>query len=214
MIQRYQTATLTGRPVAQPWRARVEDVEKQRFAVKLSTAGQTGRPVPPRTGDLVQVILTAEDALYEFETKVLGEHGGWFYLEIPKRPRRIQRRQYAREACLLPVHFRIHEAPPPFRGAAPPLLDGTALNISAGGVLLASRITGAAGDLLELEIELDRAWAPVKLNGVVLSVVPVAPPRKESRHHIRFVNVPDAIREQLIRYVLDRQRRARRIWTR
>ena len=213
MIQRYQTATLTVRPDAQPWRARVEDVEEQRFAVKLSTAGQTGRPVPPRTGDLVQVILSGEDALYDFETKVLGEHGGWFYLEIPKRPRRVQRRQYAREACLLPVHFRILAAPPPFRGPAPPLLDGTALNISAGGLLLASRMTGAAGDLLELEVELDRGWALLKANGVVLSVVPATPPRKESRHHIRFVNIPDGVREQLIRYVLDRQRRARRIWT-
>lgn len=214
MIQRYQTATLTVSTGGQPWRARVEDVEEQRFAVKLSTAGQLGRPVPPRTGDLVQVILTAGDALYEFETKVLGEHGGWFYLEIPKRPRRIQRRQYAREACLLPVHFRIHAAPPPFRSPDPPLLDGTALNISAGGLLIASRMTGAAGDLLELEIELDRGWAPLKVNGVVLSVVPPTPPRKESRHHIKFVNLSDDVREQLIRYVLDRQRRARRIWSR
>jgi c-di-GMP-binding flagellar brake protein YcgR len=214
VIQRYQTATLSLGTGAQPWRARVEDVEERRFAVKLSSVGQMGRPVPLRAGDLVRVILTGEDALYEFETKVLSEQAGWVYLEIPKRSRRVQRRQFAREACLLPVQFRIYDGPPPFSGARPPLVEGTALNISAGGLLLAARMTGAPGDLLELRVELDRGWEPVEVRGVVLNVVPPAPPRKEARHHVKFVEISDQVREQLIRYVIDRQRRARRIWTR
>ncbi len=214
MIQRHQAATLILGTGAQPWRARVEDVEEKRFAVKLSMTGQMGHPVLPRTGEPLRVILTAEDALYEFESKVVGQQSGWIYLESPKRPRRIQRRQYAREACLLPVHFRIFDAPPPFRGPTPPLLDGTAVNISAGGILLVSPMNAAIGDLIDLRVELDRGWAPLEVNGVVLSVAHLSLPRKEARHHVKFVDLSEAFRDQLIRYVIDRQRRARRVWTR
>lgn len=110
----------------------------------------------------------------------------------------VQRRDFARVDAALPVTVTVSD---PIRGAA----HTTSLNVSAGGLLVADPLGLPAGAAVEVKLELSAGSAPVLARGRILHEV------GDGAKGVQIEQIAREDRERLVRFVIERERLARRI---
>ncbi len=143
---------------------------------------------------------------------------------------KLQRRQYYRMECLLPLYFRVvtkEETLQILRDKQEGTLmdrteeddtigtrnyDGMALDISGGGVRFNSTFLAGAGKVILLQIPFDSPDAKELQNlfAKVLTATPVPNRSGLYEHRVEFVLISNEERERIIRYIFLEERRRRK----
>ena len=135
-------------------------IDSQTLVVSLVPDENQAKPAVPSTaaGD-VQVLATAEDALYRFTSRLLRSSGLLLYLSSPLEVRRLQRREHVRQPCLLDLEFIIQRSDRVLEKRE----RATAVNISCGGLLIVYGGRLEAGDAVELSMKFPHGEPPLQV---------------------------------------------------
>jgi c-di-GMP-binding flagellar brake protein YcgR len=162
------------------------------------------------------------DAFYEFDTHLVSyEFKGrksFLVLAKPENIQRIQRREYYRLKIALPLYFRPYSAVP---ARKPQLFRPVETkDVSGGGLLFVSEVILKKNAFLDLLLELppeNIEPIPTTPPNIILcigQVIMVKKDNKESQayhYSIHFTCIEPADRENIVRFVFDRQVKLRRI---
>lgn len=187
-------------------------VDSQTLVVSLVPDEDQGGPVaplPPVSG--VQVVATAEDALYRFTSTLLHSSGLLFYLTPPAEVQRVQRREHVRERCLLDAEFVM----PGNNGAPIQRTQATAVSISCGGLLLVYEGRVEVGDPVEVSVRLPQGGPPLQAAGIVVRTEPFSRLGRDlSRVAVRLVDLKASDERRILQFVMGLQVRAARgtVW--
>lgn len=178
-------------------------------ALVVSLTHDEGR-VQPKTslnlaGD-VQVVTTADDALYQFTSRLLQSAGLLLYLSLPREVHRVQRREDVRQPCLFDVELDI-----PGGGRVPVKRErATAVNISCGGLLIVFNGGLVEGDPVALSMTLPGGEPPIRVAARVVRTEPFSHLGQDlSRVALRVERLQPADRKRLTQFIMKCQVKAR-----
>ncbi len=134
-----------------------------------------------------------------------------------------ERRRFFRVNCTLPIQFRQIQPRPSARREAPgrerlntqdllevvcqPTYYGVTNNLSAGGLSMATQSVWRSGDHLRMTIHLP--VGPVEVEGIVCRVGEQAGGfGRMQRVNLRFHKVPQAVQNELVRFVFKEEAKA------
>jgi c-di-GMP-binding flagellar brake protein YcgR len=119
-------------------------------------------------------------------------------LQLSNEPEQVeQRRDYFRVEAYAPLTIVTREE-------TPRTLETSSHDLSAGGMLIADPIEIPAETILEIQIKLD-GGDPLKMVGRVIRNT------GDKRTAVQIIEIAPADRQQLMRYITDRQRAALRV---
>jgi c-di-GMP-binding flagellar brake protein YcgR len=157
------------------------------------------RPIRALTnaiGEPVTVELTTERGLLHFDARIAGAADGEeLVLDELGNSQIIQRRKYTRVDAVLEVNVT------PLRHEGDPL-NGSTLNISGSGAVVSRLGALKAGDGLEIALQLQPGSAAIVAEGRVVRAFGAG----DGLRAVHFEQLLDADREQIVRFVFDRQR--------
>ena len=168
---------------------------------------RAGQRLMLHAGDRVRVQFVINDASYYFDTTMLSRKISnqvpLFVLVRPSVLSRVQRRDFVRFPEALPVVFRVLQR----EGDALASYNGKTVDISAGGVQIASSFCPVPGDKVQLTLLLGDDGLP-ELNergDVVWAYYDQW--LKTARFGVRFADISEAEREKIMAYIFKCMRR-------
>lgn len=190
-------------------------------------------------GDSFQACFYTSKGLYQCQSQVVSRHREdslpVAVLKFRSEFEKLQRRQYYRMECLLPLEFRtitedeldemLFQKSEAAREIAKkegetvgtkkvPLryYTGTTLDISGGGVRFNSEHAAQSGDIVALRIAFlsQDAQKLQLLFAKVLAVLPVQNRSGMFEHRVEFTSISNAERESIIRYIFMEERKRRK----
>ncbi|NPV53674.1 MAG: flagellar brake protein [Firmicutes bacterium] len=199
---------------SETYNSRIEDIRDDALIVAMPLFNR--RLVPLRPGSLVQVSVAARDAVYSFDAQVVSrtlKPVPLVELRVSSAAERSQRREHVRVPAKLPVYYRNLSDPMAHKKLMDP---AETVDISGGGLLAvfsASSRTPIPGDDsdLELELYLPGRDLPVRLGGRAIRVWKEGDTEFGSLYKmaISFTRVEERDYEDIIRYIVERQRELR-----
>jgi len=173
-----------------------------------------GNIYPVRKGWRMNVYFLNEDSLYRFMAIVTGRkvksNVALLLIELQEDIERIQRRQFFRFECTLPVKYRVVDFLQESEENKPPFVESVTKDISGGGVCIKIKDVIPAGSLIEGELELSRT-RKIKFYGVVTRVS-IREEDSVYTHEIGvlFKNIDKKHKEEIIKYIFAEQRKLRK----
>lgn len=211
-----RVTVLTGRYAGQ-YRSRLEEQNEEKLWIAVPLLGKDEIPAPPGSEVEVGYMLTSAagavgGATYSFRVPVLAVQEipvRCLVVPVPARVVKAQLRRFVRVDCDLQVECRILPDEGQPRDEKPESFSAKARDISGGGVLLGD-VPGklALGTALEVQLLLPNTRIPEVAVGRV--VRNLAADNGEKLYGIEFTAIRENTRENLIRYVYQRQRELRR----
>jgi len=142
-------------------------------------------------------------------------------VELISELAKLQRRQYYRLGCTIDMKYKRTEKNIEEYGCQPKsssiisdkdFIEGTALDISGGGMRFVSRQNLARGDsiFVALEIQYEDEKKEYGLNARVVTSEPLANQNGRYEHRIEYKQMSGKVRESLIKYIFDEERRQRK----
>ncbi|MCW3488727.1 flagellar brake protein [Dethiobacter alkaliphilus] len=191
------------------YKSSVQEVDKESVAINIPI--HQGRYLLLQPGEMVRVEFAIKDAIYRFESKVLGRKKSnnvpLIILERPTRFARRQRRSFVRMPVMLPVEYRLI-----FRNedtGLPEVSDtytGNTVDISGGGLQIADTRRVARGDTALVNLRLDDGNSQaLSLSGKISWVYEDAR-SKTIRFGIGFADISEVDQERIIAYIFSKMR--------
>ena len=176
---------------------------------------QAGTVYPVRIDTLMYVYFIHKGDLYRFKAKVLDrglrENLALLKIGVCSDIERIQRRQFYRFECTLPIRFRMVDSFDPGLNVKIPFKNAVTEDISGGGlcvILGDDKLT--ADELIECELQLEEK-STIRFFGKVVRANALEPgDRYKYRAGIRFKKIEDRDREIIISYIFQQQRKLRK----
>ncbi len=163
------------------------------------------------------------NGLYECNARVKDRYksGSTFILlcEPTTNLRKYQRREYYRFACVLKMASRklrdeeleAAQRNEQFYQDGLPLEHSVIVDISGGGVRFVSRSRYDAGTLIYLtyKLNINGADKDYQITGKILDSYEVAGKPGQYEHRVKYLNMDNDVREEIIRYIFEEERKNR-----
>jgi c-di-GMP-binding flagellar brake protein YcgR len=187
------------------FKSSIQELEDGTLSVTIPV--RAGQRLMLHPGDRVRVQFVVDDASYYFDTAMLARKRSnqvvLFVLARPSVLARVQRRDFVRFPVALNVAFRLLAQ----TDAAPASYKGKTVDLSAGGVQIASSISPSPGDKVQLTLLLeDENLTELHERGEVAWSY-WDDWLKMARFGVRFTDISEAERERLIAYIFRCMRR-------
>ncbi|MBN1493051.1 MAG: flagellar brake protein [Candidatus Omnitrophica bacterium] len=173
-----------------------------------------------KDGEIIKVIYPASDALYQFDSKVIGfrldQYGGReFQCVIPRKGMRFQRREFYRLPMTLNATYHkvlVDKVAGVKKYSAmgenkPCMID----NISGGGVSVFMNTQFSLGDLFEIEFTLELETRPKTFKQVIKVARDKSPKHKPVHGAYEFCYggsyeaIEETDRNEIVRFILKKQ---------
>lgn len=198
--------------------SKLQVIRKGSLLIDAPFSGATINPI--HTGAGIYVYFTKRTNLqidlYRFKAKVTGREysGNLPLLEIEAESdiKMVQRRQFYRLECTLPVQYRLVGETDCDKGidTGEKFIKSYTKDISGGGVCINAEVKLEADGILECEVLLQED-NPVRFYG---NIVRIETNESESRYKylagIAFRKIGDKDREAIIRFIFEQQRKLRK----
>ncbi|MCM1156926.1 MAG: flagellar brake protein [Bacteroidales bacterium] len=199
--------------------------EMQNGNMLVSMPYRDGKMVPFSVGQEIQATFYTKSGLLRCQSKVMGRYknGNIFFMELEQETDliKVQRREYYRMDCYILIEYRIVGEEERKMIEADEFYDpeqtewewksGTMLDLSGGGSHFVSAFQEEKDTMIQLRFD-------IHLGEKIESVSPYAMLLRSERNknnstiydnYIMFWNVDGNLREKIIRYIFDAQRRKR-----
>ncbi|WP_028991706.1 flagellar brake protein [Thermoanaerobacter thermocopriae] len=179
--------------------SQVQDISEN-GTILIDAPGYSGDLVPMRIGSIIQVIYFTKQGLFTFYAKVLNSfYGKLALLEIMpiSGVERLQRRQYFRLEKVIPFTYTIN-------GEEDKVYKGFIQDISGGGLKCKVDKKLEIGTIINCVFTLDQE---ITITGKVVRYDEL--PEKGYEVGICYVNISEKVREKIISYIFEEQRKSR-----
>ncbi|MHB8170458.1 MAG: flagellar brake protein [Thermincolia bacterium] len=189
------------------YRSRVENITNS--CIVLGAPMEYGRLVHLPPGTKIRVSYYDDKATYTFDSAIIDRNMGTLLqisIERPSSIKRTQRRNFVRINTKLPVSYTIISDELP--GAAHPQ-QGTALDVSGGGIRFQTSLFLPEGTVLELKIDVQGLGQISALGKVVRTI---SSGEKDANSYVigvQFMIIEEKERDKIIRHIFDKQRELR-----
>ncbi|MDN5293814.1 MAG: hypothetical protein PWQ91_1798 [Eubacteriales bacterium] len=184
--------------------SRIEEISDR--VILLAAPIKKGRVLPVETGTPVEVCFARQNCFYCFASVVSGmvrEKVPLVVVQKPEKIERVQRRRFVRFEVRLPVKFYLLDNQ---YNPLPPQLEGFTVNISGGGILLATEAEVKIGDQLQLEIAFPDGTI-IEAVGRVVRLQEVWEDRKAINYAgIEFILLSSRDQDTITRFIFQQQR--------
>ncbi|MGE5509298.1 MAG: flagellar brake protein [Chitinophagales bacterium] len=183
--------------------SRVEDLGDEVIVIGAPLKG--GAVIPIHPGELVEGFYSQPDGFFVFQAEVLErrlEPVPVLLLRCPDGIRKVQRRRHFRLPVVLPVYYEVK--------GAETTLKGSTLDLSGGGLCIATGQPLKPGQELQVKLELSDGTT-ITAAGRVISCAEVenAPKQRRYSSGIQFVDLPAPVEERIVSFVFREQRERR-----
>lgn len=194
--------------------SKLEGVPEENIAI-VSAPIFEGNLYPVHIDWLMNVYFLHGGDLYYFPAKVLGRetdgHLAYLKLEILGKTEKIQRREFFRFECSIPVRYRVLAYQSETNGEEVPMNEGVTRDLSGGGMCIKLNEELKVNDLLEIEFELEQAK---KRNIHVTGKVVRFSRRHEDPKYgyeaaVVFKKIRNTDKEAIVRFIFEEQRKLR-----
>jgi len=173
-----------------------------------------GNIYPIHKGWKMNVYFLHEDNLYRFWAKVTGRklksNVALLLIELQSDIERIQRRQFFRFECTLPVKYRVVDVMQETEENKPPFVESVTKDISGGGICIKIKEVVPTGSLIECELELSKT-NKLQFYGVVSRVNSREDDLVYTHESgVSFKYIEKKHKEEIIRYIFAEQRKLRK----
>ncbi|ABY92956.1 flagellar brake protein [Thermoanaerobacter sp. CM-CNRG TB177] len=180
--------------------SQVQDISKN-GTILIDTPVYSGHLVPVRIGSIVQIIYFTKQGLFTFYAKVLNRFSGKLaLLEIMpiSSVERLQRRQYFRLEKVIPFTYTISG------GEEDKVYKGLIQDISGGGLRCKVDKKLEVGTIINCVFTLDQE---ITVSGKVVRYEELL--EKGYEIGICYVDISEKVREKIISYIFEEQRKSR-----
>ena len=180
--------------------SQVQDISKN-GTILIDTPVYGGHLVPVRIGSIVQVIYFTKQGLFTFYAKVLNRFSGKLaLLEIMpiSSVERLQRRQYFRLEKVIPFTYTISG------GEEDKVYKGLIQDISGGGLRCKVDKKLEVGTIINCVFTLDQE---IIISGKVVRYEELL--EKGYEIGLCYVDIDEKVREKIISYIFEEQRKSR-----
>lgn len=190
------------------FKSSIQELDEETLSITIPV--RKGQRLMLQPGDQVRVQFAIDDASYSFETTMLArkksDHVAFFVLARPSVMARVQRRESVRFPITLNVTFsllrREGEKSPDREGNR-----GQTVDISAGGMQVASSVSPWAGDKVQVALQLgDECLPEINQQGEVAWAY-YDDWLKTARFGVRFTDISEEERERIVAYIFRCMRR-------
>lgn len=195
--------------------------------VKITMPLEKGRIVPLSLNARYNVSFYTENGLYQARAIVTDrfkeDNIYMLIIEIVSDLVKFQRRQYYRLGCTMDMYYKkIDEEEEEQEygdireneeiGQDELYIDGTALDISGGGMRFVSDEQLNVGDdiFVVISIQYENESKTYGLNAKVIMSNPMPKRKEKYEHRVEYKNIDGKVRESLIKYIFDEERRQRK----
>lgn len=174
--------------------------------IKVTMPFVRGEIVPLRMGLDLEMYFTGEMAAYSYSTKTIDrefEQVPILILSYPQKKKRIQRREYFRLEVKEEMSYRL------LNSDLEPISDmkqATTIDISGGGVKLVSKENIPNGTLLEIYLKI----TTLENTPIISRVVNIFDLPEGTAVGVKFIEIANHVREDIISWLFDYQRELRR----
>ena len=189
-------------------------LEKRNGGLKVYAPSFRGTILPIPAGENLQVHFSRGEAHYEYECEILERYPGPIPTILISGPdaavRRVQRRSFFRLGANVPVAIEPLAPLPGIRPPGPPC-RGVTVNVSGGGLLLESPELYPEGSTLRLSLDLPDGVPSAETRAEVVRDAGRASPGVRATWFlaVEFLDLPEAARERITRYIYLLQRAIR-----
>ncbi|EGD52890.1 type IV pilus assembly PilZ [Thermoanaerobacter ethanolicus JW 200] len=180
--------------------SQVQDISKN-GTILIDTPVYSGHLVPVRIGSIVQIIYFTKQGLFTFYAKVLNRFSGKLaLLEIMpiSSVERLQRRQYFRLEKVIPFTYTISG------GEEDKVYKGLIQDISGGGLRCKVDKKLEVGTIINCVFTLDQE---ITVSGKVVRYEELL--EKGYEIGLCYVDIDEKVREKIISYIFEEQRKSR-----
>lgn len=191
--------------------------------MKISMPIEQGKIIPLSINTRLDACFYTSNGLYQGRITVTDRYkeGQIFILvvELTSGLKKYQRRQYFRLGCVIEIKYRkiFEEEIEEYAQnnnmiiEADDFLDGTALDISGGGIRFISKehLEKDKDIFIVLEIKYEAQTKTYGLLGKVIMSYPAKNRDDMFEHRIEFIYMQGGVRESLIKYIFEEERRQR-----
>lgn len=199
-----------------------EVIDEER--IKITMPLEKGRVIPLPVNGRYNVSIYTDNGVYQSRVIIVDRYKEdniyMLVVQLTADLVKFQRRQYYRLGCTMDIRYKVKEDDEEeFESDVDikqeQLLgykDGIALDISGGGMRFVSeeQLKPENEIFLVLEIQYAQEKRKYGLNARVISSIPMPKRRDRFEHRIEYKNIDGRVRESLIKYIFDEERRQRR----
>jgi c-di-GMP-binding flagellar brake protein YcgR len=173
--------------------------------IRTTAAVRDTHVLTSSVGQALTCFIALAGRQFRFDSRVIevdGSPAASLLLAHPERAEKIERREFYRVMTRIEpqVAARYDED-----GELVVLSDALLLDISGGGARLRTATPPRAGERIHLGFRLDDDPHPVALDATVLRLVPPEQGRRFFQVHCQWIDLPPALREQIVRFVFRQQ---------
>ncbi|HWP98603.1 MAG TPA: flagellar brake domain-containing protein [Syntrophomonadaceae bacterium] len=185
--------------------SRVEEVYGNYFVISMPM--KQGSLIPLQVGQEITIVVNSKFGLFSAQTRILARHREPIPTLVVARPSEFvsmgQRRDYVRLEINLPVQFAL----PALSGAGDELnyQEGTTCDISAGGILLITRVPLNPGQMIHLRFDLEEGEF-IDCPGRVIRSMKDSLWGKNFGAGVEFINLANGQKDKIFRFVFSKQR--------
>lgn len=183
------------------YKTSITDVDNARKILFLSIPSFKGRFIPIPKGVRMNVNVFDRSSVYEFDTVSLGvikiENMYVIPVPYPAEVRKTERRRFVRVPLFLDGKFYLSLEPDaqffPFRTK----------NVSAGGMLMATKKYLKVGDVIYVDITFEENLALSKQKSKIVREDPMV--NDEYVYGVQFLDLPSQLETRLVRFVFQKE---------
>ncbi|MBQ3514844.1 MAG: flagellar brake domain-containing protein [Lachnospiraceae bacterium] len=191
------------------------------YEMKIAMPIQGGKIIPLSVGEsLTACFYSNLGAMYECKINITDRYkdGNIFILEIEiaSQLKKVQRRNFYRYTCMLAMQYIVL---PEDADEAELMESGSevwkqalAMDVSGGGIRIASKVKEEEGTYIEIKLPLVNGKERTMLY-VKAKIIRALPSSQTGVYELRaeFVDILEADREEIIKYIFDMERKKRQI---
>lgn len=192
----------------------VQDVQDGFFSIAIPYLKE--HPLVLYRGEEVRVRFTLQNASYIFTSRVIGvvtDNIKLYKLVHPEKIERIQLRNHVRIPVMLDVEYVVKEAVKESEKQKIKFNKGTTVDLSGGGMKLATRENIKENSLLILKflLPLKSKAEPLQLKAKVVRVMKADPQRELYHLGLRFEDITYREEDMIVRFVFERAAQQKRL---
>ena len=200
-----------------------EIIDEDRLKITMPLEG--GRVVPLPVNGRYSASFYTENGLYQARLIIVDRYKEdniyMLVVELTSDLVKFQRRQYYRLGCTLDIKYKkIEDEEQEFYEDQTSeeyenledCMEGTAVDISGGGMRFVSNelLESDSNIYVVVDIQYDNVCKRYGLNAKVIKSTPLERRSDKFEHRVEYCNIDGKVRESLIRYIFDEERRQRK----
>ena len=192
------------------------------YEMKISMPIQGGKIIPLSVGESFMACFYAKlGAMYECKISITDRYkeGNLFILEIEvvSQLKKVQRRNFYRYSCMLAMQYIVlpeneDEVDMIEEPGSEVWKQAVAMDVSGGGVRIASKVKEEEGTFIELKLPLVNGKERTVLY-TKAKILKVLPSSQSGVYELRveFIDILEADMEEIVKYIFDMERKKRQI---